>query len=284
MLNLGQMQAFISRVVESPYTALIVTLLLGGLALSGKFSITLTQIALLVSFLVFLFALRSFSAAVIVGFGAIFFGSVVLLGFWFRPDLIEIDLTKYEGVLQPADDATPTIPNGCGVPDKALIIFFGSNVSINTVFPHIVLEMMKEPMLVLDKDANENLKISLLKVFDDRDEIIARIDEDGFWVQSTLRKKRPDKSTLVVYDHSDVEVLRLRYLNPRAVSIQGVFRHPQAKPVIVNISKDALTQLPMRLRMKANCISNMEADVSFDNGMVAIGRAARRVPPDKSSP
>ena len=91
-------------------------------------------------------------------------------------------------------------------------------------------------MIEIDKDAaRDELVISMLKIFDDRNNIIARVDaDDGFWVENSTRKKRPDKSTLVVYDHSDKEVLRLIFLNRSAISITGIFRHQHvAAPVII---------------------------------------------------
>jgi hypothetical protein len=53
-------------------------------------------------------------------------------------------------------------------------------------------------------------------------------------VENSTRKKRPDKSTLIVYDHSDKEVLHLVFLNRSTISITGIFRHEHvAKPVII---------------------------------------------------
>jgi hypothetical protein len=51
--------ANIERIIESPYTALVIALVLGGLALSGKFSVTATQILLAVALVVVLSGLRA---------------------------------------------------------------------------------------------------------------------------------------------------------------------------------------------------------------------------------
>jgi hypothetical protein len=88
-----------------------------------------------------------------------------------------------------------------------------------------------------------------LKVFDDRNDSIAHIDEDGFWVQNSVRKKRPDQSTLVVFDHNDTEVLRIHYLNPRAVSVEGIFRHPKISPTFWKIAEDQAVQMPYSIFM-----------------------------------
>lgn len=122
------------------------------------------------------------------------------------------------------------------IPDDALKIFLGSNMAWTTKFPHQILEMAGEKMIEINKDKSSGeLIVSVLKIFDDRNNIIARIDaEDGFWVGNSTRKKRPNPSSLVVYDHSDKEALRIVFLNRHALSITGIFRHEHITiPVIV---------------------------------------------------
>jgi hypothetical protein len=77
-----------------------------------------------------------------------------------------------------------------------------------------------------------------LRIFNDRNEIITRLDEDGFWVRYDIRKKRPNRSTLVVYDQTDSEVLHIEMLNSKTVSIEGKFRHPKTMPI--TITKDQI--------------------------------------------
>lgn len=68
----------------------------------------------------------------------------------------------------------------------------------------------------VDKVANKNeLIINVLRIYDDHTNIIARIDSDGFWTDPGIRRKKVDKSTLVVYDRADNEVLRAEFINPR---------------------------------------------------------------------
>ncbi len=135
-----------------------------------------------------------------------------------------------------ADDPTPTI-GAFVVPKKALAVFHGKNVAwSSTDMPMSVLTMAGEKMIEITKDRDrDELVISTLKIFDDRNNIIARLDdEDGIWVENSTRKKRPDKSTLVVFDHSDAEVLRLKFLNPTSIMVTGIFRHARVKqPVVI---------------------------------------------------
>ena len=100
--------------------------------------------------------------------------------------------------------------------------------------PHTVVEMGSDKMLVIDRDkAGNTLVVAVLKVFDDGNNIIARIDKDGLWMANATRIKRLDPSTLVVFDHGDIEVLRIAFLNPKALSITGVFRHAGLRTVSI---------------------------------------------------
>jgi hypothetical protein len=158
---------------------------------------------------------------------------------------IETQLSTH---LIPGNQPTPPIP---GRQDRSeamikaindsLKIFYGTNASLvmpNTASPHTVLSMAGEKLIQLERGKGGDLIITVLKIFDDRNNIIARVDsEDGFWVENSTRKKRPDDSTLVVYDHSDQEVLRLVFLNPGAVSVTGIFRHPRVRMPIIITSK-----------------------------------------------
>ena len=83
-------------------------------------------------------------------------------------------------------------------------------------------------MLTINKDSTTgHIRVTTLQIFDDRKDSIATMDDGHFWVKFGSKKKRPDKSTLVVYDHLNKEVLRVRFLNPHAISVQGLFRHPK---------------------------------------------------------
>jgi hypothetical protein len=187
-----------------------------------------------------------------------------------------IDLTKNEDVLIPANLPMPEhLPPD--VPPNALVVFWGSNISWNTRLPHTVLEMADDPMIVIDKKpGTDNLVVTVLRVFDDRDDIIARIDEDGFWVKNTTRKKRPDPSTLVVYDHSDTEVLRIQFLNSRAISIEGIFRHSKLNPRYFIITKDRAVQMPNNNSISRSKFAEMGADIILTPNGFALGRSGPR--------
>jgi hypothetical protein len=92
--------ADIYKVLESPYTALVFATVLGGLALSGKFTVTATHFLLAVAWVIIVIGLRGQPLPVCVGFGALAAGGLILLGYWFSPDAIP----GYSGILYPKID------------------------------------------------------------------------------------------------------------------------------------------------------------------------------------
>jgi hypothetical protein len=136
-----------------------------------------------------------------------------------------------EGVLVPAHDVIA--PSHCSIPRGATTIHLGSDIAYVVDFPSTILQMHGEPIIVADM-LDGDLVLSVLRVFDDRNDIITRIDADGFWVNPTARIKKPDASTLVVYDHLDNEILRLRFMNRNAISIEGIFRSPGQAPITID--------------------------------------------------
>jgi hypothetical protein len=87
----------ISQIFQSPVTALVVALAIGAVTLSGHFSITATQCLLVATWAVTIFGLRAQPLPVLIGLGSMVAGALVLLGYWFRPDVIPL----YSGVLSP---------------------------------------------------------------------------------------------------------------------------------------------------------------------------------------
>lgn len=124
------------------------------------------------------------------------------------------------------DSPTPNLPQN--VPTNArMIVFLGSNVAWQaTRMPMTIVQMASEKMLTIDWRKNgRELVVTILKVFDDRNNIIARIENGSFWTDPSARMKRPDRHSLIVYDHNDKEVLSICFLNPTALTIRCFLRH-----------------------------------------------------------
>jgi hypothetical protein len=71
--------------------------------------------------------------------------------------------------------------------------------------------------------------------FDESGKIIAVLSSNRFDVdqQNVFRSYRPDKSTLILRDHRNVEVLNLRYLARSAFMLTGVIRLPDKKRIVI---------------------------------------------------
>jgi len=230
-----------AKLLESPYTALVVAIIIGALALSGKFTVTATHVLLAAAWAVALIGLRGQPLPVMIGSAAMIGGGLLLLGYWFVPDAIKIDLSTNEGILIPGDEPTPAKPR-CNIPSTAMGVFFGSNVAWTVDQAFDIIRIGDQSLFTVSR-TDSNLTITRLQIFDDTNEIIATIDADGFWVKNTSRKKRPDPSTLIVYDKRDQRVLFVRFLNPRALYIEGIFRLKGFAPLIITADAASMGRL-----------------------------------------
>jgi hypothetical protein len=89
--------AALRALLESPYTALSVAIIFGALALSGKFSVSASQFFFVLAWGVAIIGLRGQPLALFVGLSAIIGGVLVILAYFFRPDVVP----SYAGILMP---------------------------------------------------------------------------------------------------------------------------------------------------------------------------------------
>jgi hypothetical protein len=151
------------------------------------------------------------------------------------------ELTENIGTFVPANEPRPQIPYDCLIPSDALAAFWGSsNVMWADHTPYMVLVMRGQPIFVLDRKRDgKSLSIKILKLFDDRGDNIVHIDPDKFWVRPDVRLERPDKSTLIVYDHTDSEAIHVRLMNSNTLYLTGTIRYPGA--IAITITDDAVS-------------------------------------------
>jgi hypothetical protein len=134
------------------------------------------------------------------------------------------ELAQNEGTLEAASDV---VKDDCPQFSHfgAFALRLGTEVIFINGFPRNIINLAGQDILTVRLEKNGKLKIVTLRLYDDRGDIISRIDENDFWIAPTLRKKHPDKSTLIIFDHNDDEVLHIRFQNPHALYVLGMFRY-----------------------------------------------------------
>lgn len=140
------------------------------------------------------------------------------------------------GTLRPANDPDPPLPPGCiKAQPESIGIFYGGSVAFTPYEQITIIEVAGERLLWLNRTDKGRLSISA-KIFSEDSRIVAEIADNNFTINPNnfFRRERPDKSTLVVYDQKNNQVLHVRYLNPLAIKVTGIFRYRNHFPVIVS--------------------------------------------------
>ncbi len=173
------------------------------------------------------------------------------------------ELSSLQGWLAPANDSSPPIFCRKPIPQDALKIYLGSNLAYTTQFPHVVLEVKKEPKITLDRNDRGEIALTM-DVYDQDDNIVAEIVKNEFTINRNNHFKiiRKDKSSLIVMvPKRKQEVFNIRYLNSSTIKILGVLRYP-GEPSAVIISEQFL-ELRWQRYTEA-CLSAKAVDISID--------------------
>lgn len=132
-------------------------------------------------------------------------------------------IESMNGHLLPNTDPLPSLTKlGCEdmhTDADDYFILFGNVVNIVHVFPFVLLRIHGANVISFDKLPSGLLALTL-DMRDPTGNIVARFDSDGFEVGSTLLKRHPDKSTLIVEDAKGNRILRARYNNPRLLTFE----------------------------------------------------------------
>ncbi len=133
------------------------------------------------------------------------------------------ELLNMHGVLLPAHDPNP--PNPCGdIPADAMAVFYGNSAMYARGKSFSLLEIGPTSLLTIDKDETGSAALTAdIRSADGK--IIARISRSEFTVNpnNILSMKRPDRSSLIIDDQYGHTVLNVRYLNPKAIKVLGLF-------------------------------------------------------------
>lgn len=141
---------------------------------------------------------------------------------------------QLQGKLFPSDEPTPA--NSCNtfagdgtlsIGGDGILILMGFASSYVDRFPHTVLMVDEQPCLVVHKESDGVVWLSL-DIFGADGKIIASLDEDGFTVRpgSYFKLTKKDKSSLRIVDDYNEEVLNVRYVNPHAIWLNALLRYP----------------------------------------------------------
>jgi hypothetical protein len=119
----------------------------------------------------------------------------------------------------------------CEAPKGSVVVLYGDHMgSIVSTFPHLVVASRHlGPFISLDRSWDGSIRV-LMDVRSEDRKIIVRLDEDGFVVnRSNSLEVKTDRSSLSVIDEYGDEVLNIRYLNPREISVSGTLQFGKEK-------------------------------------------------------
>lgn len=140
---------------------------------------------------------------------------------------IEISATDHF-VLTPGNEESPEDRCTRQAPEGTLRVFWGdSHEEWADEFPSTLLRTVDRPILIIGRnEKTKEITIKTFELFDDRGTAIVTIndgDGDGH-IDTTAQRIPIDRHTIRVRDHNNDVVLNMRYLNPTALYITGIFR------------------------------------------------------------
>ena len=114
---------------------------------------------------------------------------------------------EFSGLIMPANQPRPKSDLVDSVPPNAFLILLGNSVAWSERLPVDILNLKNESVLSI-KEKDGNILLSA-KLFDNKNKIIAELVDNEWFINKNnyFRKKRPNKSQLVIYDQSSAEVL-----------------------------------------------------------------------------
>lgn len=186
-----------------------------------------------------------------VSLGVVIFTMVWVV--WVRKQQRSYELISLHGFLYPADD-----PNPVGCPRRAIrpgsvVFYLGQLASVTTTFPHTVLRIRGKDRIVVDRNSEGSIAVSL-EVFGEDGKIVAEIRRNEFTVNPNnyFRIERKDASSLSVINQHNKEVLTARYLNPTAFKIDADLFYPEIGPLRIGGIVSSF------------CVSNAMVDVEIN--------------------
>lgn len=148
------------------------------------------------------------------------------------------ELESLHGYLVPANDKVRSYcSTATAFPlSRVLTIHIGKVEVFATIFPYTVLAVNNQKAIVLNRDKQGRIAISM-EIRDKDGKVVVLFENGRFDVNENNFLKtgaeRPDRSTLIVRDQWNNEVLNARYRNENYLEISALMRYPGAKPVSI---------------------------------------------------
>ncbi len=144
---------------------------------------------------------------------------------------LERRIKSLSGILVPGDKSSL---NSLNIPAGAFVLFFGNSAAYTNEFPHTIIQVGNEPLLIVNK-IDDRLTISA-KFFSRDGKIVAELKDNKFDINPNnhFRMERPDDHILIVYDQEDKQILNVEYLNPSAMKLLRKFYLPNRPPIIID--------------------------------------------------
>jgi hypothetical protein len=146
---------------------------------------------------------------------------------------LEKRIRPLSGVLTPDNKPTPKTPNGVLIPTDAIALFFGNSFAYTNSFPHTIIEVGTEPLIVINKQGN--IITLTAKLFSEDGKVVAELKENQFNINPNnyFRLERPNAHTLVIYDQKGNESLNVNFINPKVIKLTGRFYLPNHPPIVI---------------------------------------------------
>ena len=156
-------------------------------------------------------------------------------------------LQRNSDLLEPANEPTPH-PSPHIVPEVRsrwpAEAFTASDSEMTVVIGNLAVSTAESSFVVLRLYDKDLIKISRVgtgisvsaDVWNEEGKILVTIEDNKLRVNSknTIPILRPDPHTLIVEDERKERVLSVRFLNPKAIKIEGIFRAGGKYPVIID--------------------------------------------------
>ena len=179
--------------------------------------------------------------------------------FWIYLGQETYELSSLQGRLYPANDPTPSNPCDHHLKDNKqyhYVVLFGSQAVAVEKFPFTIMKVQDRDLFLINRESDGTIVVSL-DIFDANGRVIVVIDKGQFSINPNNylpKPHRPDRHTLVVYDQYNNQVLKMRYLNKKAITVDAILRVPGVSTPIIFWGSNP-TKQPIGMHNNCNIVT-----------------------------